>query len=151
MTGYTATLAKASMHFGPGMLEGGLTCSPEMLVLDSDIISMMRYADNGILVNDEELALEDIHQVGPGRDYFALPMTMERMNSQSSPMIFDRQDVGAWMEEFKGKEAARVAHDKVKEYMDGHEPVPIDRDILAELEKVMAKADEEAKHSTSVY
>lgn len=151
ITGYTATLAKASMHFGPGMLEGGLTTSPEMLMLDNDLISMMKYADNGILVNEGELAIDDIHDIGPGGDFLSLPMTLERMNAQSSPEIFNRQDEGTWMQDFGGKDSLRIAHDRVQDIIDNYEPEPIDRDILAELEKIVAKADDDAKHSTSVY
>ncbi|WII07733.1 trimethylamine methyltransferase family protein [Methanomassiliicoccales archaeon LGM-RCC1] len=151
ITGYTATLAKASMHFGPGMLEGGLSTSPEMLMLDSDNIEMMKYADNGILVNDEELALEDIYNVGPGGDFLSLPMTLARMDTQSNPAIFNRQDEGTWMESFGGKDSLRIAHDKVQDLIDNYTPEPIDRDLLDELKKVVDKADEAARNSTSVY
>lgn len=151
ITGYMATLAKASMHFGPGMLEGGLCTSPEMLMLDNDLISMMKYGDNGILINDEELALDDIDLIGPGGEYLALPMTLARMDSQSSPEIFNRQDEGNWLNDFGGKESLRIAHDKVKDIIMNYEPEPIDRDLMAELEKIVAKADDDAKHSTSVY
>jgi len=151
ITGYMATLAKASMHFGPGMLEGGLCTSPDMLMLDNDLISMMKYGDNGIVVNDEELALDDIHAVGPGGDFFGLPMTIARMNMQSTPEIFNRQDEGNWLESFGGKESALIAHEKVTDIIKNYQPDPIDRDQMAELEKIVSMADEAAKNSTSVY
>ena len=151
LTGLLPTLAQASMHFGPGMLEGGLTTSPEILLLDDSNISMMLYADCGILVNDVELALDDIFSVGPGGDYFSLPMTMERMNSQSAPELFNRQDEGTWMESTNGKEAALMAHEKVKDIIQNYEVEPIPKDQLAELGKIVKIADEDARRDTSVY
>jgi len=143
LTGVLSVLSNASMHFGPGMLENGLTFSPDQLLIDDDIISMMKVAGDGIEVNDETLSVDDINAVGPGGNFLPLPATMANIDRQSSPAIFDRGVVGDWLEQKHGMDAAHVAHERVQEIIRDYEPEPIDKDIVKQLEAIVKKADKE--------
>lgn len=145
ITGILSVLANASMHFGPGMLENGLTFSPEQLLIDNDIISMMKYTGNGIEVTEPLLYVDDIDAVGPGGDFLAMPATMEGMANQSAPALFDRIDVDAWMEERGGKDAAEWAHQTYLDIIQNHTVEPIDNDIMKDLEAIVKRADSECK------
>ena len=145
LTGTLGTLAGASMHFGPGMLENGLSFSPEQLLIDNDIISMLKYTSNGIEVNDSTLCLDDIDQVGPGGNFLSLPRTLAEINDQSSPEFFDRTDIQQWMDAKGGRDAAMCAHDKVKDLMKNYHAEPIDKDIIKELQAIVKKADRSIK------
>jgi trimethylamine--corrinoid protein Co-methyltransferase len=49
-----------------GYLEAGLTNSPEMIVFTCEMIGMLRRFQEGFAIDEENLALEVIHKVGPG-------------------------------------------------------------------------------------
>ena len=51
-------LAGANTIYGAGMLELGMTFSMEQLVIDNDIISMIKKVMQGIPVNEETLGVE---------------------------------------------------------------------------------------------
>lgn len=143
LTGILGTLANASMHFGPGMLENGLTFSPEQLMIDNDIISMMDYVSNGIEITDETLSLDDIDKVGPGGDFLSLPATLSNINNQSSPEFFDRLDYQAWLDGKHGKDAAFAAREKALDIKNNYEVDPIDKDVLKILQEIVKRADKE--------
>ena len=54
----------ASSVYGSGMLGLGMSFSMEQLVIDNDMIGMMRYAATGIDVNEQTLSLDAIREVG---------------------------------------------------------------------------------------
>ena len=50
------------------MLELGMTFSLEQLVIDNDIISMIKKAMEGVVVDDETLAIDAIKYIGVGNE-----------------------------------------------------------------------------------
>ena len=65
------------------MLELGVTFSMEQLVIDNDIISMIKKAMDGIPVNDYTLAVDAIKEVGVGNDFIGHITTMDNMDLPS--------------------------------------------------------------------
>ncbi|MFQ6112363.1 MAG: trimethylamine methyltransferase family protein, partial [Nitrospinota bacterium] len=59
-------LAGSNVIAGMGNLEHCYALSPVQLVIDDEIIGMVRRALKGIEVNDETLALDAIREIGPG-------------------------------------------------------------------------------------
>ncbi len=142
MTSIFPALAGANTIYGSGMLELGQTFSMEQLVLDNDIILMEKKAMEGIVVNDETLAIEAIKQIGVGNDFLAHPSTMENIELPSDPMIFDRYMIGDW-KSAGSKSAVDVAHEIVLDVMQNHVVKPIDDDVLEVMKEIVKKADEE--------
>ena len=79
----------------------------------------------GIRVDDENLALDVIAEVGPGQDFLMHEHTFERMRSQSKTEIFDRKSRDAWIEATDGKTTAEVATEKAMEIINNHQPSPL--------------------------
>ena len=75
MTCLLPALAGANTLYGAGMLELGMTFSMEQLVIDNDIIKMIKKAMQGIPVSEETLAVESIQKVGIGNNFLALKQT----------------------------------------------------------------------------
>ena len=63
-----AALAGANLIYGAGMIESGVTFDCGQLVMDNEIARMIKHVVNGIPVDDETLAVEDIAGVGPFGD-----------------------------------------------------------------------------------
>ena len=57
------------MVYGLGMLEMGVTLDFGQLVMDNEFAGMIKHVLRGITVNDETLAVDVIHSVGPFKDF----------------------------------------------------------------------------------
>lgn len=53
------------MIYGPGMLDAGMTLNYSQLVVDNEMIKMIKHAVQGIPVNDYTIAADVIREVGP--------------------------------------------------------------------------------------
>jgi len=87
------------VNHAAGWLEGGLTASFEKLILDAEMLQMMAEYLRPIEVNDDELALDAIAEVGPGGHHFGTSHTLARYESAFySPILSNRQNFEAWQE-----------------------------------------------------
>ena len=87
------------VNHAAGWLEGGLTASFEKLILDAEMLQMMAEYLRPIEVNDDELALNAIAEVGPGGHHFGTSHTLARYESAFySPIMSNRQNFEAWQE-----------------------------------------------------
>lgn len=87
------------VNHAAGWLEGGLTASFEKLVIDAEMLQMMAEYLRPIAVNDDELAVEAIAEVGPGGHHFGTSHTMQRYESAFyMPILSNRQNFEAWQE-----------------------------------------------------
>lgn len=140
MTTLLPALAGANTIYGAGMLELGMTFSMEQLVIDNDIFSMVKKAMEGIPVSEETLAVESIKKVGIGNNFLALKQTRLLVDYPSDPMIIDRQMFGDWAAA-GSKDLAAAASEVVADVMKNHEVMPIDADILKDMQAVVNRAD----------
>lgn len=136
--------AGTSVVYGAGMLELGMTFSPEQLVIDNDIIHMVKKSMDGIPVTEETLALKSIKKVGIGNNFLSHKDTLRNVELPSHPALFDRNMSGDW-ERAGSKDIATVAHEKVVDILENYEVAPIDADILKDMNAVVAKANEVVK------
>lgn len=143
MSGLMPALAGANTIYGAGMVELGMTFSAEQLVIDNDVIGMIKSAVRGIEVNDDTLGVESIRTVGAGKDFLALEETRNLIKIQSNPVLFNRDMRGAW-EAAGAKDIVQVASEKVQQILKTHQVEPIDKDILKDMEAIVKKADKAA-------
>src|SRR5271167_2036764 len=86
------------MH-GAGWMEGGLHASFEKMVLDADLLGMVAEFLRPVVVNDDELALDAMREVGPGGHFFGCAHTMARYRGAFyAPMISDWRNYESWRE-----------------------------------------------------
>jgi len=95
----TALQSGTNLVHDIGYLEAGLANSPEMMVFTCEAIGMMRRFQGGISLDAESLALEVIHEVGPGGNYLTHDHTIEHFRRYWQPDLFTRQRFAAWQEE----------------------------------------------------
>jgi trimethylamine--corrinoid protein Co-methyltransferase len=109
------------MH-GAGWMEGGLTASFEKMVLDADLLAMVADFLKPLAVDEGELALEAIRDVGPGGHYFGTAHTQARYRTAFfAPMISDWRNYETWRE--AGSPTAydtanRIYRDKLAGYVE---------------------------------
>jgi trimethylamine---corrinoid protein Co-methyltransferase len=139
-----AALAGANLIYGAGMTESGVTFDYAQYVLDNDMARMIKHAVQGVPVNDETLAVEDVVAVGPFRDFLSLDATLRHMREQSQPKYLDRRVREDW-EAAGARDAYAVAKDAAVRILEEHRPEPLPDDIAAELDAVVAAAEERGK------
>ena len=87
------------VNHAAGWLEGGLTASFEKLILDAEMLQMMAEYLRPIEVNDDELALDAIAEVGPGGHHFGTSHTLARYETAFyAPIMSIRQNFESWQE-----------------------------------------------------
>ena len=87
------------VNHAAGWLEGGLTASFEKLILDAEMLQMMAEYLRPIEVNDDELALDAIVEVGPGGHHFGTSHTLARYETAFyAPIVSNRQNYESWEE-----------------------------------------------------
>jgi trimethylamine--corrinoid protein Co-methyltransferase len=137
-----AALAGAGDIYGAGMTESGVTFDPAQLVMDDEWIAMIRFFLGGIRVDTETIAGADILAVGSFGDYLSLPATYAHMREQSQPRIIDRRVREDWKADGSPDARAR-AMAKARELLEEYRPEPLPGDVVREIDRIVAKADEQ--------
>jgi trimethylamine--corrinoid protein Co-methyltransferase len=130
------------MH-GAGWMEGGLQASFEKMVLDADLIGMVRSFLEPLAVDEDALALEAMREVGPGGHFFGTAHTQARYRTAFfAPLISDWRNYESWREA-----GSPTAYDRAEAiYRDriaAYEPPQTDPAILEELAAFVARRKEE--------
>jgi trimethylamine--corrinoid protein Co-methyltransferase len=131
-----ALLAKTNLNHDVGYLESGLTGSPEMVVLTNEIISMSRRFVAGVRLDDEALAVEAIHAVGPGGEFMSHDHTMAHWRELWLPQVFDRQRLAPWEEQGAKNVNARLREMAIA-LMDEHVVAPLPDSVEREIEWIL--------------
>ena len=100
MSLWGAVMGHANLvNHAAGWLECGLTASFEKLVIDAEMLQMITEYLRPIVVNDDQLALDAIAEVGPGGHHFGTSHTLERYETACyTPLLSNRQNYEAWAE-----------------------------------------------------
>ena len=130
------------MVYGLGMLEMGVTLDFGQLVMDNEFAGMIKHVLNGIPVNDETLAVDVIHSVGPFKDFLGTKHTLKHMKSQSQPKLIDRRRRPKW-EELGSTDIYQRACEKAREILETHEPDPLPDNVLSEIRSIIEEAEKE--------
>ncbi len=126
-----------------GWLEGGLTASFEKLILDAEMLQLMRSFLDPLAVNNETLAFEAMQEVGPGGHFFGAQHTLARFDQAFyEPMLSDWRNFETWSEA-GAKTGTERAHLIWKELLRTYEEPPLDPARLEALEAYVARRKEE--------
>ena len=130
------------MIFGMGMLESGLTWSHGQLVLDNDIVKMVKHAVQGIDVTDDTMAVDIVKQAHKIKDFLHQKHTVQHMREQSRPELIDRQTRGAWQAK-GGKDLTQTAREEAGRILKTHQPEPLSNDVKKTLREIVESAEKE--------
>lgn len=127
------------LKHGAGWLEGGLCASFEKFVLDVDMLQMVAEYLKPVQINDREVALQTIDEVGPGGHFFGTQHTQERYKTAFyAPLISDWRNFESW-QEAGAPEAAQKAHSVYQQALREYQAPPIDEAIREEINEFVAK------------
>jgi len=133
----TAILARGNLVHDVGYLESGLTSSMEMIAICDEIISMLRVLYRGIPTDRDHLALDVIHEVGPGGHFLDNEHTVKHFRTEHFlPRLMDRRNFENWAQGGSPCIVAR-ANQRVREILASHQPAPIPEAARAVIERVL--------------
>lgn len=143
LTGIAPALAGASLIYGAGMLESGMTCDLGQMVMDNEAIALIRQFVAGVPVNDETLAVDLIDQVGPRGEFISSHHTRRHRREASQPRLFDRGARAFW-EAAGATDLAARARDEARRVLAEHAVEPLPKDVLVQIDRIVAKAGRDA-------
>jgi trimethylamine--corrinoid protein Co-methyltransferase len=127
------------IYHGAGWLEGGLRASFEKMVLDADLLQMVAAFLDPLVVDDANLAVEAIAEVGPGGHFFGVQHTQDRFRDAFfQPLVSDWRNYEAW-EEAGSPTALDHSTRLVEELLATHQPPTVDPAVVAELDEFVAR------------
>jgi trimethylamine--corrinoid protein Co-methyltransferase len=135
-------LAGANLLYGSGMIESGVTFDFAQLVMDNELNRMVKFAVNGIPVNDDTLSVDVIADVGSSKDFLSHKDTYKYMRIQSQPRLIDRRVREDWEQGGSTDLYARARAD-ARRILASHEVEPLPGDVAAEVREIVARADRE--------
>jgi len=135
-------LAGASIIYGAGMIESGVTFDCAQLVMDNEFAAMIKFVVNGICVDDELLMVDEIHKVGAFGDFLSLDSTYRHMREQSQPRLLDRRVREEWLADGASDLYARSLA-TARQIIAEHRPEPLEADVVKEMRAFVEAADRE--------
>ncbi|HET9347478.1 MAG TPA: trimethylamine methyltransferase family protein [Candidatus Limnocylindrales bacterium] len=114
------------LYQGAGWLEGGLTASFEKLILDAELLQMIAEVLVPFRVDEAEIGLDAMAEVGPGGHHFATAHTLERYETAFyRPILSDWRNFETWSED-GARTATERANRVWKQLLAEYEPPPLD-------------------------
>jgi trimethylamine--corrinoid protein Co-methyltransferase len=132
-SGLSLVLGGADLICGTGLLEDARTLWLEQLVIDDEMVNMIRRIADGVVVDDEHLALDVIEKVGIGGTFLGQRHTMDHLRREHFlPKLVDRRSYDVWAAEGRKalEERARAA---VVRALAQPVPHPLPETVAAEL------------------
>ena len=139
LSSFMASVVMSDMLLGCGFLHGSRIWSYAEMMMDCEIFSIVQKMMQGIVVNEETLALETIANVGPGGHYLAQKHTRKHMRELFMPEFMDRRPYSQWEE--KKDDAREWAVNKARKILKEHQPEPLDRKISEEMAKIIQSVE----------
>ena len=139
----TTILTGPDLVCGLGGLDSANAMSPEMLVIDNEIVEDALRIARGIQVNDYTLALELIRKVGPGGNFLAEKHTLDNLLKEHLvPKISNRESYDAWKRN-GSRNIVDVSREEIKEILEKHKPIALEKCVQTKIEEIMKNAQME--------
>jgi trimethylamine--corrinoid protein Co-methyltransferase len=97
---------------------------------------MMRRFMDGLSLDAEALALEVIHQVGPGGDFLTARHTLEHFRRLWQPTLFDRRRIEDWVADGSRRLGQRL-REKTVAIIQEHKPEPLPDGVREEIDYIL--------------
>jgi len=139
----TTILTGPDLLCGLGGLDSANTMSPEMLIICNEIIGEALRIARGIQVNDDTLAVDVIRKVGPGGNFLAEKHTLDHLLKEHlAPKISNREPYESWKRN-GSKNIVDVSREKIKEILEKHKPIALEKHVQMNIEEIMKRAEAE--------
>lgn len=133
---FAALLAGVNIAHDIGYVEGALGYSIEALVMNDEIISMLRYFMTGVDLNAETIPLDVIDRVGPEGNYMAEEHTLRHFRDDWVPKLLDKDTFERWKDNGSLTMGDRIRQ-KAQDIVSNHQPRPLTESICREVDRII--------------
>jgi trimethylamine--corrinoid protein Co-methyltransferase len=138
---FSAMLSRTNLIHDIGYIEGAMTGSLEMVIIIDELFSMLSRIVKGMKIDDESLAVDVIHEVGPGGHFLSHKHTLKFFKEEHwIPSLIDRRRYGSWRGDGV-KDMLTRAREKLQKILRDHQPEPLSKDIKQELTNIINKEE----------
>ncbi len=132
-----ATLAGANLNHDVGYLDFGRAGSLQLVVLMDEVIGMLRRIVRGVPVDDENLALEVIAEVGPTGNYIGHQHTMKHFRqTQWRPKLLNRQGREKWQAQGSLTLIERATI-RLEQVLAEHQPAALEQQLASRIRAIV--------------
>ncbi len=122
-------------------LDTKMSFSLEQLVIDETILGLVERCRAGIAAQDDYLALDLIHQVGPGGAFVATDHTLRHFRTELLvPDLIERRSREEW-QAAAAPDMCESAREKVRRILADHRPLPLADGVVAQLDEIVREAE----------
>ncbi len=138
---FYSALTGGDLTHDVGYTESAMTGSVFQLAAMDEAIGYARRITRGIEVNEDTLAVDVIHKVGPNNHYLREPHTRRYFKSEFwYPKLHDRRNFEEW--EMMGRTTMKDRTvDRVRDILATHQPSPIKSDTERVIQEVLEEAE----------
>ncbi|MEN8245003.1 MAG: trimethylamine methyltransferase family protein [Thermodesulfobacteriota bacterium] len=134
-------LAGSDIQYGAGRLGGSTYASPVQLILDDQVTEIVRRSTDGVKINADELALEDIMAIEPGDDFMSSEHTLRHCRELIRPDLFVPKAIDDW-EAGGRRDLYQRAVEKYSDLKKELTPPELSKETRQEMDKIAKRADE---------
>ena len=125
------------------MLELGVTFDFAQLMMDNEIFKMVKKVIGGIEISDVKMALDVIHEVGPGGQFVSHEHTYNNFRiEQSQSKLIDRNNRTGWLNS-GGKSMTERAYEEANSILNNYKPEPLPESTVTTLREIVEEAEKE--------
>lgn len=132
LTLFENTSNGANLIHDVGYLDCAMTGSLEFLYFNNEIIGWLKQYLHKVEINEETLALDLIHEIGPDGNFLEAEHTFKHVREYWQPTILDRLDYSRWADQ-GSRTLQERANDKVKEIIVDHHADPLPESVVQKL------------------
>lgn len=136
----TETMAGSHLIHDVGYMEGGLTNSLEMIVMADEFIHWIKRFMQGVVVNEETLALDQIDEVGLTNDFLRLDHTRAHYREDWYPNLLDRKNFENW-EKDGGLSLRQKAQKQIEKILEEHQPEFLPADVSQRIQELIERVE----------
>ena len=140
LQGLLVGLSDADILGGAGQLETVATLSPVQLVIDNELVGMVRQLISGLEIDDETVAWDELMAAEPGSHFLTTRHTLRHCRDGYDPEIFSRLPRGAWQDQGSPDLVAR-ATETCRGILARERPAPLSDEAYGEMAAIVAAAD----------
>lgn len=138
--GLMSIMAGMDILYGVGRLGGATLASPIELIIDDQLVAMLKDYVGGVRVDDEYLAVDEILAAGIGGSFVKSKHTLRHCRDYVEPSLFRFQLQQTWEAEGE-KDLYERAVDEYRRLQGVIKPVDLPDDVRREMDAVVARAD----------
>jgi len=133
----TVSLARGSICWGAGIINNLMAIDYAKLIMDAEAARNIRKVLSGVSVDDEAIATEVIHEVGPGNHFMAHGHTLSHMRELSECGLYDWNHRDEWLR-LGSRDLMDRAYEKVQRILETHRTVPVNADAKKTISAILS-------------